>query len=32
MERGFAGFDKMNPLKMKRREYMHIDEQGDQVI
>jgi len=31
-ERGFTGFSKMNPHDMKRREFMHIDLQGDQVI
>lgn len=31
-ERGFAGFQEMAPQKMKRREFMHLDVQGDQVI
>ena len=31
-ERGFTGFSKMNPHDMKRREFMHVDLQGDQVI
>jgi nitrate reductase beta subunit len=31
-ERGFTGFSKMNPHDMKRREFMHLDLQGDQVI
>ena len=32
IERGFTGFGQMNPHDMKRREYMHVDLQGDQVI